>query len=87
MSTTQLVKWGNSVGIRLPAEDVKKAHAYVGEKFIVTANRKGGFTLTPIKGPQAGWLEAFNVIADQDHDHLLIDDKIKNKFDEDEWTW
>ena len=87
MNITQLVKWGNSAGIRIPAEDLKKAQAYIGEKFVLTVNRKGGFTLTPLKSSQEGWLEAFNKIADKGQDNVLLDDSIKNKFDEDEWTW
>lgn len=84
MSTAKLVKWGNSVGIRIPMQDVKIANAHVGEQFQITANTQGGFTLTPIKHPQAGWLEAFNAAADDDN--ALID-HLESDFDKDEWTW
>lgn len=79
MSIAKLVKWGNSVGIRIPAQDLKMINSYVGEKFEVSVNSDGGLTLTPIKNSQEGWLEAFNVVADAGQDYLLINN------DKDEW--
>jgi len=42
-------------------------------------------TLT-VSDPQEGWLEAFNAIAAEDGDGLLMDN-IENDFDKDEWIW
>jgi len=86
MSTAKLVRWGNSIGIRIPAQDLQSIDAYVGEKFEIFTNEEGGFTMIPIKNPQEGWLEAFNAAADADHDQLLIQN-IENDFDKDEWQW
>lgn len=84
MHTVKLVKWGNSVGIRLSLQEVKAAKAYIGEEFKISVNAKGGFTLTPIKNMQKGWLQAFNKVADEDE--ILID-HLENDFDQDEWKW
>lgn len=88
MSVAKLVKWGNSIGIRIPLQDIKAASAHVGEEFTITPNAKGGFSLTPIKSPQEGWLEAFNAAADAEtvHDEDLTA-HIESGFDKDEWTW
>lgn len=32
MSTVTLTKWGNSIGIRIPAVIIKEAHLYPGEE-------------------------------------------------------
>lgn len=85
MLTVTLSKWGNSMGIRVPADLVKEARLYPGEKFTIKTNKQGGILLIPINDPQQGWTEAFNAIADADNDELLIN--IENEFDLDEWKW
>lgn len=86
MSVVTLVKWGNSMGIRISAHDLKAANVHVGEKFKVTVNTRGGFNLTPITDPQAGWLEAFNAAMDAEKNPLLLGE-FQNEFDKDEWKW
>jgi antitoxin component of MazEF toxin-antitoxin module len=85
MSTVILNKWGNSMGIRIPATIIKEAHLAPGEELTITVNKKGSVVLMPVKNPQAGWTEKFNAIADTDQSDALID--LPNAFDEDEWTW
>jgi len=86
MNTAKLVKWGNSLGIRIFTQDIKQANAYAGEEFKVIINSDGGFTLTPIKSLQKKWLELFNAAADKESEALLID-QLNNDFDKDEWQW
>jgi antitoxin component of MazEF toxin-antitoxin module len=85
MATVTLTKWGNSIGIRIPSAIIKEAHLVPGEALNITSNKKGGFTLVPIKNQQEGWLDMFNAIADSENDKLLIE--LSNEFDEDEWKW
>lgn len=85
MTKVTLTKWGNSIGIRIPSTMIKEAHLVPGEELNIVSNKKGGFTLVPIKNQQEGWLEMFNTIADAEDDKLLIDSS--NEFDEDDWTW
>lgn len=87
MNTAKLVKWGNSIGIRIPAKELKKMNAYLGEEFNLTAHSDGSLILTPIHKPQEQWLEAFNKIADAKNEEPLINSAIQNNFDQDEWTW
>jgi antitoxin component of MazEF toxin-antitoxin module len=91
MSTVTLTKWGNSIGIRIPSALIKEAHLAPGEELNIIANKKGGFTLVPIKKQQEGWLDMFNAVADSDSDTDIQDNtplgNISNNFDEDEWTW
>lgn len=86
MNTAKLVKWGNSVGIRLPAKELEAANIPVGTVFKISRTKAGGITLTPIHNPQAGWLEAFNAVAEKSDDKWLLDETM-NDFDKDEWTW
>lgn len=86
MSIVTLTKWGNSVGVRIPAHEVKVANAHLGEKFELSIRSEGGFILAPVVDPQAGWLEAFNSLADSGEDKMLLDES-ENDFDKDEWTW
>lgn len=83
MPKVTLVKWGNSMGIRIPAAIIQEAHLTPGEELKVQVNKKGNITLIPIHNPQEGWTEAFNAIADSEGN--LLD--VSNQFDEEEWTW
>ena len=85
MSTVTLTKWGNSIGIRIPSIILKEAHLCPGEALEIKADAKGVLTLTPIRNPQAEWLEKFNAIADSKDQEAPFD--ITNDFDVDEWTW
>lgn len=92
MAKVSLNKWGNSLGLRVPIFIIKKAGIQPGEEYEVTITDKGAIIFSPIKDPQAGWQEAFNLIAakekeesDSDLDLDLSD--IPNQFDEKEWTW
>lgn len=85
MSTVILTKWGNSIGIRIPAAMIKEAHLTPGEELKILPNESGGFTLIPIKNEQDGWLDMFNAVADLKGDDELLDGS--NEFDEEEWTW
>ena len=83
MSTVILTKWGNSVGVCIPASIIKEAHLAPGTKLEITSDDKSVLTLIPIKNKQQGWLDKFNAVADSEDAHL----DIANDFDADEWTW
>lgn len=85
MSTVTLKKWGNSVGIRIPAIIMKEAHLAPGEELEIRADESGVLTLIRIKNQQEGWTERFNAIADSNNEELYLD--VSNDFDTDEWTW
>jgi|SaaInlStandDraft_5_1057022.scaffolds.fasta_scaffold422698_2 antitoxin component of MazEF toxin-antitoxin module len=85
MPTVKLIKWGNSIGIRIPSTIMKEAHLVSGETLKIMADENGEITLKSLKNQQEGWTDMFNAIADADNEELLLD--TPNNFDEDEWIW
>ncbi|MFY7697258.1 MAG: AbrB/MazE/SpoVT family DNA-binding domain-containing protein [Legionella sp.] len=85
MSTVTLTKWGNSIGIRIPAIIIKEAHLHPGEQLEIRADEKGQLTLIPIKNQQERWLRQFNAVADHRNEETHLN--LSNDFDTDEWTW
>src|SRR3989338_6789420 len=85
MSTVALKKWGNSVGIRIPVELLRKGHLDSGAVLDISMDDNGVITLIPAQDKQAGWTEKFNVIADSELDSAPA--HLDNEFDRDEWSW
>ena len=85
MSKVTLTKWGNSIGVRIPAVILKEANLHPGEELEIKADEKGRLTLILINNQQEGWLEKFNAVADAAEEDHYSD--IVNDFDMDEWTW
>ncbi len=85
MSTVVLTKWGNSIGLRIPATIIKEAHLAAGNELKMIVNQDNSFTLIPVNNAQESWTEQFNAAADAKQDRLLLD--LPNEFDEEEWTW
>lgn len=86
MTTVKITRWGNSCGIRVPAQQLKSSNLQVGDELEIKSDGKGGLTLKPIKKIREGWLEAFNQVADAGGDELLMGD-MDSDFDKDEWKW
>jgi antitoxin MazE len=53
---TQLIKIGNSQGIRIPKPLIKQAHLEGKELKLQLVN--GGLLISPLKGAREGWREA-----------------------------
>lgn len=70
MQTVTLTKWGNSLGVRIPAAIIKQAHLTSGEELKISVDKKGRLSLSPVSDPQLGWTEALNAIADADDDSI-----------------
>lgn len=85
MFKVTLTKWGNSIGVRIPATVLQKAHLTPGEQLEISVNKQGKLTLSPIHNVQEGWTEAFNAIADAGGDEILVD--VPNDFDKEDWIW
>lgn len=54
---TIVSKWGNSKGIRLPAEVLKKAHIDQGDKLFFKVDENSRIILTKVPTPKEGTLE------------------------------
>lgn len=81
---TRLIKIGNSRGLRIPAVLLEQlqltdlVEIEVGDDHLII--RRG-------KPPRAGWAEAFQRMAAQGDDRLLLPDTGLNQWEETEWEW
>ena len=58
MEITSIVsKWGNSSGIRMPVEILKKANVNLNDKLFFDVDAEGRIILTKAPAPKAGTLE------------------------------
>ena len=83
--TTQIVKIGNSQGIRIP----KPLLEQVGLRDTVQLEVEAGcLILRPIRAPRQGWEEQYQRMAANGDDALLDGDiPSMTKWDETEWEW
>jgi antitoxin MazE len=79
----QLVKIGNSRGIRLPKPVIEQAGL---SDDVEIAVQDGAVIITSHKCARAGWAEAAEVLAARGEDKLL-DEPVPTDFDNKEWQW
>lgn len=80
---TQLVKIGNSRGIRIPKLFIDQTR--LGNEVEIAVQR-GALVIRPIARPRSGWAEQFRAMADEGDDQLL-DKPVPTKWDRSEWVW
>jgi len=79
----QIVKIGNSRGIRLP----KLVMDEVGlDREVELRVRQGRIVLTPVKRVREGWAEDAKKCRERGED-LLLDNDVPTEFDLKEWKW
>lgn len=76
-----IIKIGNSKGIRIPASLLKQCG--IGEKVEIEV-KYNNIILKPIKSPRQGWATAFEKMAKQGDDSILIPDELDDELLE-EW--
>lgn len=80
----KLRKIGNSAGILLSKSLIEQCS--IKDEVSVTV-KDGSIIITPAyKKPREGWEEQF-IKAGSLHDNENLMGNLKNKFDEEEWTW
>ena len=79
---TQLIKIGNSRGIRIPKLLIDQSR--LGNEVEIAVQR-GTLVIRPITRPRMGWAEQFRLMAAQSDDHLL-DKPVPTKWDRSEWV-
>lgn len=79
-----LIKIGNSKGIRIPAPILEQCGF---EKSVELTVEENALVIKPAKKARQGWGEAFKERKTENSEPLLIPDTISNQFDTDEWTW
>ena len=85
MSTVVLKKWGNSIGVRIPALILKEADLAQGSELEICTKKNGVIILQQKENKQDGWTDKFNAVADSKDEEILLD--VKSSFDDEEWTW
>jgi len=80
---TQIVKIGNSRGVRLPKLLIDQM-GFNDEVDIFI--QRGQLVLRPVALPRRGWDEQFQAMA-KTGDDRLIDEPIHTKWDRSEWKW
>ena len=80
---TQIIKIGNSRGIRIPKPLIDQAK--LGNE-VEIAVQKGQLVIRPVARPRSGWDEQFRVMAEHGDDQLL-DKPVPTKWDRSDWVW
>lgn len=75
-----VIKIGNSKGVRIPARVLKELNLKDKVEFIVEGD---SIILKPIKDPRSGWNEAFKEMNKNNDDDLIIDENL----DCEDWEW
>ncbi len=80
---TQVIKIGNSRGIRIPKLFIDQAK--LGNEVEIAVQR-GTLVIRPTARARSGWAEQFQAMAKHGDDHLL-DKPAPTKWDRSEWAW
>lgn len=79
---TEIVRIGNSKGVRIPAYILKECNI---KDRIELEVRDGKIIITPVDRPREGWSEKFKKMHKNDDDKCIIDDNIG--LEAGDWEW
>jgi antitoxin MazE len=82
--TVNLVRIGNSKGIRIPKPIIEQCG--FGETVQLRV-QKGRLIILPDRPPRHGWAEDFRRNAKTADDRLILEAIKPNAFDSEEWEW
>ncbi|MBW4440991.1 MAG: AbrB/MazE/SpoVT family DNA-binding domain-containing protein [Plectolyngbya sp. WJT66-NPBG17] len=80
---TQIVKVGNSQGIRIPKRLLEQSGIDGEVEIEVQRNQ---LVIRAAMRSRSGWVEAFEKMAEREDDRL-IDSETTNDWDDTEWEW
>ncbi|MDO9303363.1 MAG: AbrB/MazE/SpoVT family DNA-binding domain-containing protein [Anaerolineales bacterium] len=80
---TQIVKIGNSRGVRIPKMLIEQMGFTKDVEIVV---QRGQLVLRPVTRPRRGWDEQFLAMAEHGDDKL-IDEPVSTQWDRSEWKW
>lgn len=81
---TELIRIGNSRGIRIPKPLIEECRLGDIVELRVENER---LIIAPNKPPRQGWDKAFREARGPEPDELLLEGIVPNKFDSKEWQW
>jgi antitoxin MazE len=82
--TTEIVRIGNSQGVRIPK--AIREQAGLSGKVLMTVSG-GAVVIRPAPKPRQGWDEAFARASKNRGGESIWPDAMRNEFDDAEWTW
>ncbi len=80
---TQIIKIGNSKGIRIPKPMLEQSNLDGEVELEVTDE---GLLIKSSSKPRSNWSEAFKEMSENDGDEMIIEDSA-NKFEKENWRW
>lgn len=80
----RVIKIGNSQGLRIPKPILEQTGIRDEVEIEVEKNK---IILRPVKNAREGWDAAFKTMRERGDDAPVIDDRISNAWDDDEWQW
>ncbi len=81
---TELVRIGNSRGIRIPKPIIEQCG--LGETVELRVENEC-LVISSKRQPRAGWSQAFKAGGSSEDDELLLESTGGNAFDSKEWRW
>jgi antitoxin MazE len=82
--TTEIVRIGNSQGVRIP-KAIREQAKLSGKVSMVVSG--GALVIRSARQPRQGWDEAFARAAVRERQEKIWPDDMHSAFDETEWTW
>jgi antitoxin MazE len=79
-----LIRIGNSKGVRIPSSVIKECG--FGEQIEMRVEQ-GVIVLSSLRGVREGWDTVFETMVAAGDDAALIPDALETDFDKEEWTW
>ena len=80
---TQIIKIGNSKGIRIPKPLLEQSNLD-GEVELEVVNE--GLLIKSSSKPRVAWAKAFKEMSENDGDEMVIEDSA-NEFEKENWRW
>jgi antitoxin MazE len=81
---TDLIRIGNSRGIRIPKPLIEQCG--LGDTVELRVDNRC-LVISPKRSSRQGWAEAFRAAGSSEHDEFLLEGAAPNEFDREEWQW
>jgi antitoxin MazE len=81
---TELVRIGNSRGIRIPKPIIEQCGLRAAVEVRV---ENDCLIISAARRPRQGWSDAFRAAGHAAHDELMLESEESNEFDREEWRW
>ncbi|HEX21372.1 MAG TPA: AbrB/MazE/SpoVT family DNA-binding domain-containing protein [Actinobacteria bacterium] len=81
---TNIIRIGNSQGIRIPKIILEQSH--IGTEVELEVKDKK-IVISPASKPRQGWEKKFQRMTEKSDDRLIDKSRIITQWDSDEWEW